>query len=167
MQGHLIELEHFRVLLKSSGHGLSQFPFWLTESAQPWFAGDDFRQLVPVHLRQGKPILFFILPCTSVPPSLAHSLFFAGGEQRHRTESAAPLNPFIGTENRIIWLSVLRPQVRDFSGCGIWHPLCADFAAAGSGRHFFRKICSQLLHSYNALAFRFILSHFFGAFPSS
>jgi hypothetical protein len=42
MQGQLIELEHFRVLLKSSGHGRSQFPFWLTEFAQPRFAGGDF-----------------------------------------------------------------------------------------------------------------------------
>jgi hypothetical protein len=126
-----------------------------------------FRQFIPVCFRQGKPILFFILPWVSMLPSLAPCLSFSGGEQRHRTESAAPLNPFIGAENRIIWLRVLRPQVRDFSGCGIWHPLCADFAAAGSGRYFFRKICSQLLHSYNALASRFILSHFFGAFPSS
>jgi hypothetical protein len=61
-----------------------------------------FRQLVLVHLRQGKPILFLVLPYTSMPPNLAHSLSFPGGEQRHTTESAAPLNPFIGTENRII-----------------------------------------------------------------
>jgi hypothetical protein len=102
MQGQLIELEHFRVLLKSSGHGRPQVPFWFTASAQPRFAGGDFPAACsgPSPSRQAHSFLNLAMHLDAA--NLAHSLSFSGGEQMHRTESAAPLNPFIGTENRII-----------------------------------------------------------------
>lgn len=167
MQSLLVELEHFRELLKYVWTwACLKFRFGSRHYSSSVSAA-IFRLLVPIRFCSSQAHSFLYLALDRDTAQSCSSSVFGGREASHGTDSASPLNPFIGTENRIIWLSVLCPQVRNFFGCGIWHPLCADFAAAGSGRYFFRKICSQLLHSYNALSFRFVLFHIFGAFPSS
>jgi hypothetical protein len=81
MQSLLVELEHFRELLKyvwtwpvsSSvlGHGITAARF-------PQRFSGCLSQFVSV---QAKPILFFILPWTAIPPSLAHFLFLGDVKQ--------------------------------------------------------------------------------------
>lgn len=102
MHLRLIELEYFRVLLKYVGTWPVSSPVLVHGIRAAQVAGSYFRSLSRPVSVQGKPILFFILPCASMPLNPAHSLSFPDDQFWHRTDSAAPLNPFIGTKNRII-----------------------------------------------------------------
>jgi hypothetical protein len=111
MQSPLVELEHFRELLKCvGGHGLSQVPFWFALSVQFEAFRGDCRPAFRFLSVRDKPILFFILPWSAMPHSLAHARDSSGNETSHGIESAAPLNPFISAENRIRWLMCLPPS---------------------------------------------------------
>jgi hypothetical protein len=92
------------------GHGLSQVPFWFALSVQVQAFRGDFRPAFRFLFVQDKPILFFILPWSAMPPSLAPARYSSRSETRYGIESAAPLNSFIGAENRIIWLMCLPPS---------------------------------------------------------
>jgi len=111
MQSPLVELEHFRELLKCSedmvclkSHLGSRYPCKFKLS------GAIFGLPSASFLFKTSP--FFSSSChgDSMPPSLARARYSSRSETSHGIESAAPLNPFISAENRIIWLMCLPPS---------------------------------------------------------
>jgi|SRR6478609_2717597 len=58
------------------GHGLSQVPFWFALSVQFKLSGAIFGLPSASFFVQDKPILFFILPWSAMPPSLARARYF-------------------------------------------------------------------------------------------
>jgi hypothetical protein len=98
----LIELEYFRVLLKYFGDmACLKSRFGSRHPRSSGFPAPIFK-LVPIrfHPRQAHSFLHLAIYLNAAHRT--HSLFFPGDQQWHRAESASPLNPFIGTENRII-----------------------------------------------------------------
>jgi hypothetical protein len=79
MQGELIELEHFRELLKhfSEACPCLHVPLWSAAPCGSGFSAGDFQPAYPRFvLFKDKPILFFILPESAMPVSLAYCLEF-------------------------------------------------------------------------------------------
>jgi hypothetical protein len=82
MQGPLIELEYFRELLKYFGAmAYLKFRFGSRHPAPQVFPGRFSACLFRFISVQCKPILFFILPWTAMPPSLTHSPYFPAVKQ--------------------------------------------------------------------------------------
>jgi len=110
MQSPQVELEHFRELLKylEDMACLKSILVRVIRGVQAFRGG--FRTAFRFLFVQDKPILFFILPWSAMPPSLARARYSSRSETSHGIESAAQLNPFISAENRIIWLMCLPPS---------------------------------------------------------
>src|SRR5579859_936113 len=110
MQSPLAELEHFRVLLKYFGAWTASNPVLARGILQLRFSGPTSSLLVPTRFRSRQAHSFLHLALDRDAAQACAFSAFPSREARYRPESAAPLNPFISTENRIIWLTCPPPS---------------------------------------------------------